>query len=163
MKNLYCESFVTQLNAKKKRSMIMLIVIMIVATILNSGLLFLSNENNATLMQVVMSVIYVCAGWVSIWLLFNGVLSRKKKIAFINGVQSGDIKEIVCTVKSVGKPITLPNSNKFYEITALSGGTALKLYYDASFDVDDINAGANVIFNVSDNYIIAYKVIGYEE
>lgn len=136
---------------------------MLFATVVNVVLLLLSNENNALIMKIVLSIIYVTAGWISVYLLFARVVQAKKKATFVTDALNGEFNNRVGVVRKVSMPVTLPNTFKFYEITVTEGDKDHVLYFDDCFDVDDIKEGSTVSFCLSDNYVVGYEMVQYEK
>ena len=165
MNNLYGDEYVSKLNKRKSGSVRLVVAIMLFATLVNIGLLLLSNEYNALLIKIVTSVIYVGAGWVSIFLICNGVLACKKKLVAVEDLTCNEVlTEKTCIIQKVDKPKTLSYSVRYYEITALENGKENKLFFDESFDASAFIPGTTVRFCVSkNNYIIAYEVVGNEK
>ena len=159
MNNLYSNNFILDLKKKKKRSTIIVITLMVSATLLNVSLLFVSKEENRGLMQFILSTIYVICGWISLYLLFTGIFSLRKKIMTITNILDGEKIELDGTVESINKPLTLANSDRCYEIMIMKDRVTHKVYYDELFGNVPFNKGDTVRLNVSNNYIVGYEVI----
>jgi len=158
MHNLYSDEFISSIEKKKKRSLIIVITIMSVATLLNVGLLFLSNEYNKTLMEFILSFIYVVSGWVSLYFLLDGVIKSKNRLSSIKSILSGDVREKDVVIKKINKQITLSNSLRCYEIVVLEENRERKLYYDELFDISMFKEEESIHILVSNNFIIGCEV-----
>ena len=121
MNNLYSNQTIEDLKRKKKNSLIVVISVMVSATLLNVGLLFLSTEYNRGLMEFILSFIYVVSGWVSLYFLINGVIRYNRNIKSINSILQGDALTIDGTIYKIDKPVTLSNSSRCYEIVVKKG------------------------------------------
>lgn len=159
MNNLYSNQTIEDLKRKKKNSLIVVISVMVSATLLNVGLLFLSTEYNRGLMEFILSFIYVVSGWVSLYFLINGVIRYNRKIKSINSILQGDALTIDGTIYKIDKPVTLSNSSRCYEIVVKKGYEEHKLYFDESLKDVPFKEDENVKFMVSNNFIIGYEVI----
>lgn len=158
MRNLYSDEFISSIEKKKKRSLIIVITIMSVATLLNVGLLFLSNEYNKTLMEFILSFIYVISGWVALYFLLDGVIKSKNRLSSIKSILSGDVREVDVVIKKINKQITLSSSLRCYEIVVLEEKTERKLYYDELFDISMFKEEESIHILVSNNFIIGCEV-----
>ena len=158
MHNLYSDEFISSIEKKKKRSLIIVITIMSVATLLNVGLLFLSNEYNKTLMEFILSFIYVVSGWVSLYFLLDGVIKSKNRLSSIKSILSGDVREKDVVIKKINKQITLSSSLRCYEIVVLEENRERKLYYDELFDISMFKEEESIHILVSNNFIIGCEV-----
>ena len=160
MNNLYGGEFISKLKKERSNSIKLIVVIMLAATIVNICSLLLSNEYNELVVKIIASVIYVGAGWSSLWILFIGVLTRSKKLDVIEELNCcDDVKDVICKVVKVEEPLTLTDTIKYYVITATVDDKEIKLYFDALFDVNCFSIGSEVNFKVADgNYVIAYEV-----
>jgi len=156
--NLYSDEFISSIEKKKKRSLIIVITIMSVATLLNVGLLFLSNEYNKTLMEFILSFIYVVSGWVSLYFLLDGVIKSKNRLSSIKSILSGDVREKDVVIKKINKQITLSSSLRCYEIVVLEENRERKLYYDELFDISMFKEEESIHILVSNNFIIGCEV-----
>ena len=158
MNNLYSDDYIVRIENKKKKSLIMIFIIMGFATLLNVRLLFLANEYNKTLMEIVLSTIYVVAGWISIWFLIDGVIKSNNKLSAIKSILAGEKKEFDGVIKRIDKIITLANSTRCYEIVLEKDNAEHKLYFDEIFDVSVFKEETNMRLTVSNNFIISYEV-----
>ena len=157
-RNLYSDEFISSIEKKKKRSLIIVITIMSVATLLNVGLLFLSNEYNKTIMEFILSFIYVVSGWISLYFLLDGVIKSKNRLSSIKSILSGDVREVDVVIKKINKQITLSSSLRCYEIVVLEEKRERKLYYDELFDISMFKEEESIHILVSNNFIIGCVV-----
>ena len=109
-------------------------------------------------MEIVLSTIYVVAGWISIWFLIDGVIKSNNKLSAIKSILAGEKKEFDGVIKRIDKIITLANSTRCYEIVLEKDNAEHKLYFDEIFDVSVFKEETNMRLTVSNNFIISYEV-----
>ena len=159
MNNLNYDELIVNLNKKKKVSTIIVVSLMVGATLLNTGLLFLSTEYNKGLMEFILSAIYVIVGWISLYFLLSGIVQSKRRILSINSILNGERKELIGEIRNIGNPITLSNASRCFEILINYERVDHKLYFDEQFDIMPFEVGNLVKFSVSNNFIIGYEVV----
>ena len=159
MNNLNYDELIINLNKKKKHSTIIVVSLMVGATLLNTGLLFLSTEYNKGLMEFILSAIYVVVGWIALYFLLSGIIQSKRKILSINSILNGERKEFIGEIKKIGNPITLSNASKCFEIMINYERVYHKLYFDEQFNIMPFEVGNLVKFSVSNNFITGYEIV----
>ena len=163
MNSLYSNDILVKLQEDKKKATKIVVCLMVGATLLNVGLLFLTNEYNKTLMQFITSIIYIIVGWISIYFIYTGIVASKRRYLAIKSILEGDNRELDGVVSKIGKPITLSNSIRCFEITVKNGRIEHKLYFEELLNIMPFNEGDNVKVIASNNFIKEYEVEAHEE
>lgn len=166
MNNVYTETYINKLISKRKRAFAVSICAMTAATILDVGLLFFSNEHNRILMIVLLSLIFIVAGWLTIYFVIEGIIKTKNKQKEIESLtNSKTANDIAGTVTDIGDEVTLNKTMRCLEIMLkLDYKNVKTLYLDVELAQEvALNKGDAVNLKVVKNYIIGYEIIKHEE
>lgn len=151
-----------QLNNLQKRfatSITSAIFVAILGIVLSVVLCFFVNDDNALVLQIVVSVINVLIGWYVIGCVFLSIVPLNRKINFTKSMLNGTKQTISGNISKIGETITFA---KIAMVEVVIVEEKQHVCYWQSSDFIPFSVNDNVTLQVVNGRIYSYEVISHE-
>lgn len=156
---LYTHKQLNNLQKRFAKSITSAIFVAIFGIVLSVVLCFFVNDDNALVLQIVVSVINVLIGWYVIGCIFLSIVPLNRKINFTQSMLNGTKQTISGNISKIGETITFA---KIAMVEVVIVEEKQHVCYWQSSDAIPFLVNDNVTLQVVNGRIYSYEVISHE-